>query len=140
MAVIQGAEVQGVSCRVIWPSSLLPLTLWLAACLGGQVNGRRSSSRPPPSRAASTTTRYSPAGSCLKGASALLKLRLCLPTALVAPLTPSTGISRLRPLRRHHWRRSLSHFSPSLSLSFWSYHTARLATCFWSGCSSQMAT
>ena len=34
----------------------------------------------------------------------------------------------------------LSHFSPSLSLSLVSYHTARLATWPWSGRSSQMAT
>src|SRR5690606_5571571 len=138
---VRNCAAQGRTARLTAPSSLLPWALPACGAVAGQVKGILTSSRPPTSRAASTTRVYWPGARSLSCGWASVKDSACRPTGRVGPVTPSTGRSRLRPDLRHHWRRSGSHLVPwpSAVSRIW-YHTARLATTWWSAPSSQMAT
>src|SRR5690606_33766063 len=100
---------QGLMARVTAPSSVLPWARPFWAVRAGQVKGIFSSSRPPTSRTASTTSAYWPAGRSRSCGWLSPKLSAWVPAGRVGPVTPSTGTCRLRPLLRHHWRRSGSH-------------------------------
>src|SRR5690606_3606276 len=132
---------QGLMARVTAPSSVLPWARPFWAVRAGQVKGIFSSSRPPTSRTASTTSAYWPAGRSRSCGWRSPKLSAWVPAGRVGPVTPSTGTGRLRPLLRHHWRRSGSHLVPCPSLLevCW-YHTDRLAAAFCSASSIHTAT
>src|SRR5690606_21071161 len=127
--------------RVTLPSSVLPWAEAFWAVFAGQANGIFSSSRPPTSRTASTTRVELAGASCSSAAWRSSNDRAWVPAGRVGPVTPSTGTSSVRPLLRHHWRRSGSHLVPwpSLLAVCW-YHTDRLAATFWSAPSSHTAT
>ena len=81
-----------------------------------------------------------PGASLGRGFVPSLKDSACLPTGRVGWVTPSMGTLSSRPVRRHHWRMSLSHLAPSASAFLTSYQTDRFAATVLSARSSQIAT